>query len=87
MISEDQYDRFMQAVDGLKNQPEFMQNFNLFLICKMDPIGIMEPMARILAEYGIVSEKIVPCLMDLTKVLAKNYKKDILDARMEHLIE
>ena len=84
-MTRDDHERFIKATETLKNQPEFMQNINLIMLCKLDPMGIMEPMARTLAEYGIASEKIVPCIMDLSKIIA-NMDFDE-KPRIEHLIK
>ena len=60
-----------QILESLKNQPDWLQNLNLVMVCKMDEArgGFFEKFARILAEYGVSTEKIMPCMMDLMLVI------------------
>ena len=53
------------AMETIKEAPEFMQDMQLFLLCKIVPGGRMERVARILAKYGMESKKIVPCIMEV----------------------
>ena len=69
------YEQFTEAADKIKSAPEFIQNLNLIMLCRLDPTGTIEPMARTLAEYDIPSQKIVPCIMDLMKIIGKPHLK------------
>lgn len=60
-----------RAADKLKDAPEWMQNYNLLMMCKKDRSGKIEQVARILAAYGIHPEKIIPCMMEIMKVFLK----------------
>ena len=53
------------AMETIKEAPDYMRNIQLLILCKTDPSGRMERIARILANYGIDSKKIVPCIMDI----------------------
>ena len=53
------------AMETIKDAPEFMQDMQLMLLCKADPGGRFERISRILANYGMESQKIVPCLMEI----------------------
>lgn len=80
--------RGLRAMEDLKNVPDWMQNMNLLMLCKMDQTGLMEPMARTLAQYDIPSEKIVPCIMDLMMIVSKKAMEDSINKSLpEHGIE
>ena len=59
-------------LETIKAAPDYMQNIQLLILCKTEPSGRMERIARILAGYGIETEKIVPCMVDLMEEFILN---------------
>ena len=53
------------AMQTIKEAPEWSQDMNLVLLCKMDSSGKMENLARILADHNMPTKEIVPCVMDI----------------------
>ena len=67
-------EKAIEAANYLKDAPEWMQNYNLLKMCKTDPTGDIEKIARILAAHGIKSEEVIPCIMELMLVFLKKEK-------------
>lgn len=67
-MEEEQKQQLLALIEPIKNSPEYLQPMNLMILCKSDPEygPRFEKVARILAEYGVPVEKVVPCMMDLT---------------------
>ena len=65
------------AMEQIKNSPPFMQDFNLIMICRLDPTGQFEKMARILADHKMPTEEIVPCIMEYFQdMISDDVKKE-----------
>lgn len=62
-----EFDKMMafHAMQEIKESPEWMQDFNLVAICKLDKTGKFEKLARILATHNMPTKEIVPCVMEL----------------------
>ena len=68
-MTDDEKIRALNALKKVKDAPEWIQNFNLLVLCKTDDTGFLEKHARILAKYGMASEKIVPCLIEIFEMI------------------
>ena len=53
------------AMQEIKETPDWMQDFNLVTICKLDKTGKFEQFARLLAKHKMPTNEIVPCVMEL----------------------
>lgn len=68
-MTDDEKIKALNALRKVKDAPEWMQNLNLFILCKTDNTGFLEKHARILAKYGMESEKIVPCFIEIFEMI------------------
>lgn len=64
------------AMQEIKESPEWMQDFNLVTICKLDKTGSFERIARILATHKMPTNEIVPCVMDIMQHLLVEMKTE-----------
>lgn len=65
-----------KMLEYLKNCPDWMQNLNLVIACKIFETkddGLFEKTARLLAEYGVKPERIMPCMLDLMIIMDEAY--------------
>lgn len=64
------------AMEEIKETPQWMQDFNLVMICRLDKSGRMERIARILASHKMPTNEIVPCLMEIMQDLLVEIEAD-----------
>ena len=57
--------KMYHSLETIREMPEAFQTMNLVVLCKMDPTGRMERLARILAKYDVPAEKVVPCIIEI----------------------
>lgn len=62
------------VLQTFKEAPDWLQDANLVLICKMDKTGRFERLARILAAHKVPSNEVVPCVMDIMQEMLFNTK-------------
>lgn len=73
-MDKTQLENLKRMTTFLKDQPGYMQNLNLLILCKSglaQGASSFEKIARILAEYGIPAEKVFPCIMDIMMAMAE----------------
>jgi hypothetical protein len=78
-------EKFFSQVESIKNLPDYMQYPMLIILCKTDETGHAERMVRILAEYGVPTEKVLSCYLDIMRETVKTGA--MLSARKKHLTE
>ena len=69
-----QYENLKRMAKFLKEQPGYMQKFNLLMLCKAGfskNRSTFESIARILAEYGVSVDDVFPCIVDIMMALAE----------------
>lgn len=59
----------LQSMDVIHDAPDWSQPLNLLIACKADTTNTVEPIARILAKYGVSPEKVMPCILELMKTI------------------
>lgn len=64
------------AMQEIKETPDWMQDFNLVMFCKLDKTGKFEQLARVLAKYHMPTNEIVPCVMELFQGILLNVETD-----------
>lgn len=57
--------KVFHAMEEIKETPQWMQDFNLVVLCRTDKSGRMERIARILASHKMPTNEIVPCIMEI----------------------
>lgn len=60
------------SMEFIRDCPEWMQNTNLVIACRSDASGTTEKLARMLADYGLPTEKILPCIMDIHMIFIES---------------
>ena len=65
-----------QVMEQIKNSPDWMQDYNLIMICKLDPTGEFERFARLLARHNMPTKEIVPCIMEYFQDILKPNNKE-----------